>query len=126
MILITGASAGIGEATARIFAENGNDLVLLARRKDRLDLLADELREKHGIQAHSFAIDVRQFEEIDHFVKNHADLLSRVSALVNNAGLAKGAELIQYGDVYDWDVTIDTNIKGLLAMTRAMLPFFLK
>lgn len=126
MILITGASSGIGEATARAFARAGRGLVLMARRQERLDALATELRRGPGAEVHCFPIDVMRLEQIRTFFSRNEALVDRVSVLVNNAGLALGLQPFQEGRVEDWDRMIDTNIKGLLAMTREILPSFLR
>lgn len=121
-VFITGASAGIGEACARAFAEAGQDLVLVARRKERLEELCAELVKKHGVQVDLVALDVRDKAAIDALFQNQREMLSRVEILINSAGLAMGRGPIQEGKPEDWDVVIDTNIKGLLYMTRAFLP----
>jgi serine 3-dehydrogenase len=124
VILITGASSGIGEACARSFAASGQALLLLARRKERLDRLAKELSSK--CEVHVFELDVRDRAAIEKLVKDQSKLFSRVSVLVNNAGLARGLSTFQAGDPADWDTMIDTNIKGLLYMTRAVLPYMIQ
>lgn len=124
MILITGASAGIGEACARAFAREKRDLILVARREDRLKALAAGLSKEFGIKAHPFTIDVCDKEKIRRFAADQKDLLGRVEVLVNNAGLSKGLSTFQEGNPDDWEVTLDTNIKGVLYFTRALLPFF--
>jgi hypothetical protein len=126
MILITGATAGIGEATARIFAENGRDLFLVGRRRDRLEALSDELKQNYKVRVHTYALDVSRADEVRSFSQAAASLLSETQVLVNNAGLAKGVQPIQEIDSSAWDAMIDTNIKGLLAMSREVLPHFIK
>lgn len=126
MILITGASAGIGEASAELFAKEGKSLVLVARRKDRLQALAERLRRDFNIEVHPFAFDIRDKAAITKFAKANEALLKEVTVLVNNAGLSKGLAPFQEGLPEDWDVTIDTNIKGLLYLTHAVLPHFIK
>lgn len=124
MILITGASSGIGAACARAFASEKRDLVLVARRLERLGELKKELEARWGIQVHALELDVRDRAEVEAFVAGHADLLSQVRVLVNNAGLAKGMGPMDRGNLDDWDAMIDTNLKGLLYVTHAVLPFF--
>lgn len=126
MILITGATAGIGEATARIFAQEGENLLLVGRRRDRLETLSSELTKAHKIQVHTFALDVRRASDVQAFARSAKPLLERVTVLLNNAGLAKGLHPIQEMDHSMWDPMIDTNIKGLLAMTREVLPYFIQ
>ena len=121
-VFITGASAGIGEACARAFAAAKQDLVLVARRKDRLEHLRDELVKAHGVKVDLVALDVQDRKAVDALFRERKELLSKVEILINSAGLAKGRGPIQDGLPEDWDVVIDTNIKGLLYMTRAFLP----
>lgn len=125
-VLITGASAGIGAATARAFAEEGAHLVLVARREDRLRTLADALVSEHGINVEVIALDVSDRTAVDTFVKKHAHLVQRVDVLVNNAGFARGIEKMQEGNVEDWEAMMQTNVLGLLYMTRAIIPHMTK
>lgn len=125
MILITGASSGIGEACAQILAEQGKPLILVARRKDRLTQLASELQAKYGQEIHTHALDIRNQTEVISFFENHKTLLSRVEVLINNAGLAKGKAPFQEGILADWETMIDTNLKGVLSITRLLIPFLL-
>jgi serine 3-dehydrogenase len=120
--LITGASSGIGEACARRFAADGAHLVLWARRSDRLARLADELARAHDRSVHVDAIDVRQREAVNDAVAALVDAGMVPDILVNNAGLAAGYDRFQESDPDDWDRMIDTNVKGLLNVTRAVLP----
>jgi NADP-dependent 3-hydroxy acid dehydrogenase YdfG len=122
MILITGASSGIGEAVARRFAQAGRALLLVARREARLRALAEELRARPGVEVVTAAVDVSDRQAVEGFAVRHAAELARVEVLVNNAGLARGIEPIQSGDPAGWDEMIDTNVKGLLYVTRAVLP----
>jgi 3-hydroxy acid dehydrogenase / malonic semialdehyde reductase len=122
LVLITGASAGIGAACARAFAARGARLLLSARRFDRLEALRDELGEAHGTEARIHELDVRDREAVESHV---AQLLGQGLApdiLVNNAGLSRGLEPLHEGRVEDWEEMIDTNLKGLLYMSRAVLP----
>ncbi|HEX4600999.1 MAG TPA: SDR family NAD(P)-dependent oxidoreductase [Gemmatimonadales bacterium] len=122
LILITGASSGIGAACARRFAAEGANLVLWARRRDRLEQLAAELSERHRRVTRVAAIDVRDRAA----VTRAADALVAEGAvpdvLLNNAGLASGLAKLHEGDPDDWDRMIDTNLKGLLYVSRAILP----
>ncbi|MCI0434947.1 MAG: SDR family NAD(P)-dependent oxidoreductase [Gemmatimonadetes bacterium] len=122
LILITGASSGIGEACARRFAAEGAHLVLWARRLDRLHKLADELENAHGGHVHVAGVDVRDRDEVNRAVAAILEAGDVPHVLLNNAGLASGFDALQDGDAGDWDVMIDTNIKGLLWVTRAVLP----
>ena len=122
LALITGASAGIGEATARRFAAGGAELVLWARREERLRALAEELQAARNVRIHAQGVDVRDRAAVD---EASARLLREVGTpdlLLNNAGLASGLALLHEGDPEDWDRMIDTNLKGLLNVTRAVLP----
>lgn len=123
---ITGASAGIGAATARAFAKAGHQLILTARRADRLDALADELREAHGATCTIVPLDVRDAQSIRLLEIAHPEIFQDVDVLVNNAGLALGTEALQEGNPDEWDQVIDTNVKGLLRVTRAILPHMVK
>lgn len=122
--LITGASAGIGAATAKALADAGCNLLLLARRKDRLEKLQKELGKKVAIEI--FQLDISKKSEIEKFAKENSKALAKVDILVNNAGLAKGRDPIQNGVLEDWEAMIDTNIKGLLYFTRQILPFMIE
>lgn len=124
--MITGASVGIGEATARALAKRGYDLVLLARRAERLDALADELREEHGTRVEVIPGDLRDRDALRVLEAAHPDLFERVDVLVNNAGLARGTDPLQDGNPDEWDEMIDTNVKALLRITRMVLPHMVK
>ncbi len=115
--LITGATAGIGEACARLFARENYNLILLARRVDRLDALAKELSDAHNIKVETCVADVRDKASVEQ-LQSLPDEWKRVDVLINNAGLSRGLEPINSGDTEDWDVMIDTNVKGLLYVTR--------
>ncbi len=121
-VLITGASAGIGEACARLFAEKGADLVLVARREDRVTELASELSDKHGVEAHAYPLDVTDRAAVFSFVARIAEEHILPDILVNNAGMGRGFDKFHEGDPADWEAMIDTNVKGLVWMTRAILP----
>lgn len=126
MILITGASSGIGEACAEAFARRKADLILIGRRKERLATLSSRLTDDYGVKVHFFPIDISDRAAIEKFVSEHPALLSQVKVLVNNAGLAKGLDPFQEASIDDWEVMIDTNLKGLLYMTRSVLPFMVR
>jgi NADP-dependent 3-hydroxy acid dehydrogenase YdfG len=122
IVLVTGASSGIGHACAEAFAEAGCRLVLAARRRDRLDELAARLRDEAGADVFVSALDVRDREAVDAFIAGLEQNWSAIDILVNNAGLARGLAPLHEGDVEDWEQMIDTNVKGLLWVTRAVLP----
>lgn len=120
--IITGASSGIGAATARAMAKRWPQMQfwLLGRRKDRLDSLAQEL----GKRALAFTLDVRDRAAVEFFAQNND--LSKVGILLNNAGLAAGLDTFQEASLDDWEQMIDTNVKGLLYITRSILPAMIK
>ncbi len=126
MVLITGASAGIGEMTARKLAAKGHDLILLARRKEKLEALAEQLKKQHSnIQILTAVVDVCDRQQVENFFQVHVQTLQNLKVLINNAGLARGADKFQNSNVNDWDEMMQTNVTALLAMTRLALPFFL-
>ncbi|WP_341907380.1 SDR family NAD(P)-dependent oxidoreductase [Fluviicola taffensis] len=125
-VFITGATAGFGEATARIFADNGWDLVLTGRRIERLESLKREFLSK-GVDVQLLNFDVRGEDEVNQAVQSLSDeVKENLSVLINNAGLAVGRGPIDSGDTDDWDRMIDTNVKGLLYVTRAISPILKK
>ncbi len=119
-ILITGATSGIGEACSRRLAGPGKVLMLNGRRKDRLDALCRELTAKHGCSCVPLPFDVRDRHAMANVLLEAG--IERVDILINNAGLALGLDKLQDGRTEDWEAMIDTNIKGLLYLTRAVLP----
>jgi 3-hydroxy acid dehydrogenase/malonic semialdehyde reductase len=119
-ILITGATSGFGKACARRFAEADWRLILTGRRKDRLSALQEELQGKTSV--HSFELDVRHQESVMTGLMRLPEKFSEVDVLVNNAGLALGLEPAPEADLSDWNTMVDTNIKGLMYCTRAILP----
>lgn len=124
VIFISGATAGIGEATARLFAQKGYDLILTGRRADRLESLKIELINNSKIQVVSLCFDVKnQSEVIESIGSLPKDWTDRLKVVVNNAGLALGRSPIDQGYTEDWDQMIDTNIKGLLYVSKALIPF---
>lgn len=120
-IFITGASAGFGEACARIFAAQGARLILTARRKERLADLRDELATS-AAGIHVVQLDVRDRAAVEAAVASLPEDFQEIDVLVNNAGLALGLEPSHKVDIEDWEVMVDTNIKGLMYCTRAILP----
>ncbi len=119
--LVTGASSGFGEAIARRFAAEGCHLVVNARRADRLERLARECRDDHGVEVVTLPFDVRDRDAVERALTNTPGLLEGLDIVVNNAGLALALDPVQTGDPDDWDRMIDTNVKGLLYVTRACL-----
>lgn len=118
--LITGASAGIGEASAIKFAENGYHLILAGRRIERLEQLSTLIKNKYQVEVLQLALDVRDKLAVNNAIENLADNWKKIDVLVNNAGLSLGLEPINHGNPDDWDTMIDTNIKGLLYVTKAV------
>jgi 3-hydroxy acid dehydrogenase / malonic semialdehyde reductase len=122
IIMITGATSGFGKATALKFAGNGYDVIITGRRKDRLDELEKELLSNRMIRVLSLNFDVRNREEVEAVISNLPEEWKNIEILVNNAGLAVGMDHIDKGNIDDWERMIDTNIKGLLYITRAVAP----
>jgi serine 3-dehydrogenase len=121
LVLITGASSGIGEACARRFAAEGADLGLWARRRERLDALAGSLRARHDVKIWVATVDVRDRAAVERAAGELAAAARVPDVLINNAGLASGLSKLHEGDPDDWDRMIDTNLKGLLNVSRAIL-----
>lgn len=129
IILITGASSGIGAACARIFASAGAKLILAARRQERLQQLADELVERfheRSLQIYLLQLDVRERSAVESAISNLPPEWSDIDILINNAGLSRGLDKLHEGDFQDWEEMIDTNIKGLLYLTRYVVPGMVK
>jgi 3-hydroxy acid dehydrogenase/malonic semialdehyde reductase len=122
IIMITGATAGFGWATALKFAENGYDIIITGRRKERLDELEKKLNTSGNIKVLPLNFDVRNNDEVKSVIGNLPEEWKFIDILVNNAGLAVGLDPLQNGDTDDWDRMVDTNIKGLLYVTRAVAP----
>jgi len=122
LAIITGASAGIGEACAKRFAEGGSNLILIARRVARLEQLKQELESGTGVTVYIYGADVRDRAEIETLCKNLETQKLIPDILVNNAGLSRGLGKFFEGDHQDWDEMIDTNIKGLLNVSRGIVP----
>jgi len=124
-ILITGATSGFGLATARLLASRWPEakFVLTGRRAERLDALVSEIGAK---RARAATFDIRSRQAVENFVKDFAQEIADCSVLINNAGLAAGLSSFQESDVDDWEQMIDTNVKGLLYITRAVLPHLIR
>lgn len=121
-VLITGATAGFGEATARIFAKNNYRLIITGRRKDRLEKLSQEL----NVDVLTLCFDVRNKEAVTSAISSLPKEWKNIDILINNAGLASGLDKIQDGRLDDWDKMIDTNVKGLLYVSNAIIPLMKK
>ena len=120
--MITGATSGFGKAIATLFAAKGYDLIITGRRKERLDHLQQELQEQYNVQVNLLSFDVRDKEQVQESMEILSKTIPSVDILVNNAGLASGLAPIDEGDIDDWELMIDTNIKGLLYVTKQVLP----
>ena len=126
IVFISGASSGIGKACANAFAAEGAKLILAARRKDRLEQLASELKEKFDSETKILSFDIQNYKEIKESFSSLPEEWKNVDILINSAGLAQGMHKLQEGNPDDWDVMINTNIKGLLYLTREILPNMVK
>ncbi|NNC83442.1 MAG: SDR family NAD(P)-dependent oxidoreductase [Flavobacteriales bacterium] len=121
-VLITGATAGIGQATAELFASHGHALILTGRRAERLEETAKKISEEYGTLVLTLNFDIRDLEACKAAIDSIPDTSLPIDILVNNAGLAAGKDPLQKGSIDDWERMIDTNIKGLLYMTRIIAP----
>ena len=122
IIFITGATAGFGKAIAFKFAEHGYNVILNGRREDRLRAIEQTLTEQFGAQVLSLAFDIRNRQAVEQSINSLPHDWKKIDVLVNNAGLAAGLSLIQDGQIDDWELMIDTNLKGLLYVSRAIMP----
>jgi len=120
VVLITGATAGFGLATAKKFAANGYPLIITGRREERLRALSDELSPL--VAVYYAVLDVRSSDDVTEFTKNLPERFQQVAILVNNAGLALGAEPADQAKLSDWHTMIDTNVTGLVNVTHSLLP----
>lgn len=125
IVFITGATAGFGKAIATRFAAHGFDLILNGRRTDRLKKLEDDLKNSYGVKIFSLPFDVREKKSVETAIYDLPHDWKQIDVLVNNAGLALGLSTIQDGNTEDWDVMIDTNLKGLLYVSRAVMPLMI-
>lgn len=122
IVFITGATSGIGLSCARKFAENGCNLIITGRRKERLEEITAELTQKYKVKVRNLHFDVRDNDAVQKAVSSLSEEWSKIDVLINNAGLAVGMSTVQEGVLDDWERMIDTNIKGLLYISRAVLP----
>lgn len=121
IVLITGCSSGIGEACARIFAEHGANVMLCARRAERLEKLRLDLQQKYSVKIHCLKLDVCDKCAVKDTINNLPPAWQNIDVLVNNAGLAAGFDKFQDAEISDWEQMVDTNVKGLLYITRAAI-----
>ncbi|MBK9227655.1 MAG: SDR family NAD(P)-dependent oxidoreductase [Ignavibacteria bacterium] len=126
VVFITGATSGIGRSAAFKFAESGCKLILAARRKERLDSLQSELMEKFGVDVITMVLDVRNYSEVDKAVSELHGEWTKIEVLLNNAGLARGFSKVHEGSLDDWNEMIDTNVKGLLFVSKCVIPIMVK
>lgn len=126
IVFITGASSGFGKAIAYKLAERGCNLIITARRLDRLIEIAKNISSKYPVEILPLKLDVRNYDEVKNLVSTLPLDWKRIEILINNAGLSRGLNKMQEGVVEDWDEMIDTNVKGLLYVTKEVLPLMLK
>ncbi len=124
IVLITGATAGIGDATAEILAKNNFDLILTGRRNDRLEKIKSRLGE--SCRVHTLCFDIRDRNQVDEAIESLPSEWQNIDVLINNAGLASGFDMFHESDIDDWEVMIDTNLKGLLYISRKVVPGMIK
>lgn len=125
LVLITGASSGIGKACAEIYAKNGANIILVARRGEKLKEVAKDIENKYSVKIYNYIFDVRSREAVISFSKDLKNSNLIPDVFINNAGLAKGQDAIYAGNADDWDTMIDTNIKGFLYMCRGVIPLMM-
>ncbi len=125
IVLITGATSGFGKATATLFAQNGHDLIITGRRWNLLEELATELKKVNMIDVMPLCFDIRVKDDVENAIFSLPEKWKKIDVLINNAGLASGLGPIQEGDYEDWEKMIDTNVKGLLYMTRTVAPMMI-
>jgi hypothetical protein len=126
IILITGATSGIGRACAHKFAKEGNRIIITGRRAERLESIASDLRKLYNTAVLTLAFDVRNRSQVNEAFKDLPENFRKIDVLINNAGLALGLKPIQDGDPDQWETMIDTNVKGVLYVTHAVVPLMLQ
>ena len=122
IVAITGASSGIGASCAKMFAQKGASLILAARRREKLEAVAAEIRQTYQSKVYLLEIDVSDRAMVETSIATLPEPWNEVDILVNNAGLSRGLDKLQQGKIQNWEEMIDTNLKGLLYVTRSLLP----
>lgn len=125
IVLISGATSGFGKATAELFAKNNYNLILTGRREDRLQKIAKDLSEQYSVEVLPLCFDIRDQKAVEKAISSLAESWKNIDVLLNNAGLASGFGLIQDGEIDDWEKMIDTNVKGLLYLSKAIMPLMI-
>lgn len=125
IILITGASSGLGKATAEKFAAEGWNLILTARRKEKLAVVVNDIEKKYGVKTLSLIFDVQDKKAVFEHLENLPKEWQAINVLLNNAGLALGRDPFEEAHLEDWEIMIDTNLKGLIYASKAVLPFII-
>lgn len=125
-VLITGATSGFGKAMAEKFAANNNNIIITGRRADRLGELAQQLMSTYKVQVHTLEFDVRDREAVVASIAQLPDAFKKIDILINNAGLALGRDYFEDADIEDWETMIDTNVKGVMYVTKAVLPVMIE
>lgn len=126
IVFITGATSGIGKTCAEKFAANGDNLIINGRRKERLEDLKKELEETYNMEVLCAAFDVQKKDEVFESVNHFPEKWKQIDILVNSAGLALGRDLFDEADIIDWETMIQTNVNGLLYVSKAVIPFMIK
>jgi len=122
IVFITGATSGIGKSCVYAFAKEGANLIINARRKNMIGEISEEIQKQFGVKVFGYELDVRNRREVENSIKNLPEDWKNIDILINNAGLAKGFNKFYEDDIQNWEEMIDTNIKGLLYVTRAIVP----
>lgn len=125
IVLITGATSGFGKSSAKLFAKNGYNIIITGRRNDRLVMLENKLIDLYNVRVFPLCFDVRDQQATTEAIASLPENWKKIDVLVNNAGLASGLSKIQDGDFEDWNKMIDTNIKGLLNVSRNIMPLMI-
>jgi 3-hydroxy acid dehydrogenase / malonic semialdehyde reductase len=126
IVFITGATSGIGKSAAYSFAELGSNLILAARRKELLKKISDDLTSKFNIDVITLVIDVRDYDDVKNKIDSLDEDWKKIEILINNAGLARGFASVKEGSVRDWNEMLDTNVKGVLYVSKCVIPLMLE